>query len=263
MRTVKKPIALICAAAMMFISAVGFSMAQDAAIAPKQKAAFEKLIRDYLVSNPKVMQEIINSWQNFQRQNQQSVERQRIDNMRTAVVANKTEVFKSKFDFSTGNPKASVTMVEFFDYNCGFCKRSLPDILTLLKTDKDLRLVVKEFPILGAGSIYASRAAIASKKQGKYWEFHIKLMSTRGINAAQIERIAKEIGIDFEKLKKDMQAPEVTQEIEANLKLARSIGINGTPAFIIADRPVPGAVGIDILRTQIADVRAKGGCKIC
>ena len=254
---------IICTAMITFSGFVAVGFAQDKTFTSKQKAAIENMIRDYLISNPQVTQEIIQAWQADQRRNQAVQQQEQIEKMRTAVIANKAEVFRSKFDFATGNLKGDVTMVEFFDYNCGFCKRSLPDILTLLKTDKNLRLVLKEFPILGPGSVYAARAAIASKKQNKYWEFHVALMRTRGLSEAQVLRVATKTGLDVDKLKKDMEAPEVAQEIDANIKLANTLGVNGTPAFVVADRPIPGAVGVEVLRTQIADVRAKGGCKIC
>ncbi len=256
-------IAIICAALITLSGFVAVGVAQDKTFTSEQKAAIENMIRDYLISNPQVMQEIIQSWQADQRRNQAVQQEEKIQKMRTAVIANKADVFRSKFDFSTGNLKGDVTIVEFFDYNCGFCKRSLPDILALLNTDKNLRLVVKEFPILGPGSVYAARAAIASKKQNKYWEFHVALMRTRGISEAQVLRVATKIGLNINKLKKDMEAPEVAQEIDANMKLANKLGVNGTPAFVIADRPIPGAVGLATLRTHIAAVRAKGGCKIC
>jgi len=256
-------LAIITTALIAFSGFVAVGFAQDKTFTSKQKAVIENMIRDYLISNPSVTQEIIQAWQADQRRHQAVQQKEQIEKMRTAVIANKAEVFRSKFDFATGNLKGDVTMVEFFDYNCGFCKRSLPDILTLLKTDNNLRLVVKEFPILGPGSVYAARAAIASKKQNKYWEFHLALMRTRGLSEAQVLRVATKIGLDVDKLKKDMEAPEVAQEIEANIKLANTLGVNGTPAFVVADRPIPGAVGVEILRTQIADVRAKGGCKIC
>lgn len=253
----------VLAVMLMIAGSFNLSTAQEQSIPEAQKRAFEKLIRDYLVSNPSVMQEIITSWQAYQQQNQAAEQRQRLETMRTAVIANSQDVFNSKFDYSTGNLKGDVTMVEFFDYNCGFCKRSLPDILALLESDKNLRLVVKEFPILGPSSVYAARAAMASKKQGKYWEFHVALMRARGLGQAQVEAIAKSVGLNVVQLKKDMEAPEIAQAIEANIQLASKLGVNGTPAFVIADRPIPGAVGLDVLRTQIADVRSKGGCKIC
>lgn len=255
--------AVICASVITFSGFVATGFAQTKTFTSEQKAAIENMIRDYLVTNPRVTNEIIQAWQADKKRHQAVQQEEKVKKMREAVIANKADVFRSKYDFATGNLKGDVTMVEFFDYNCGFCKRSLPDILTLIKTDKNLRLVVKEFPILGPGSVYAARAAIASRKQNKYWKFHIALMQTRGISPAQVLRVATKIGLDVDRLKKDMEAPEVAQEIEANMQLANKLGINGTPAFVIADRPIPGAVGIQTLRRQIAEVRTKGGCKIC
>lgn len=254
------------AAALAVIFAVtGWTALADdkPAFTPEQKTEIGKLIKDYLIKNPEAMGEIIQSWQAHQRKEQELAQRRQIDDIRKAVIANKAQVFRGPHDYVAGNPDGDVTMVEFFDYNCGFCKRSLGDVLTLIEKDTKLRVVMKEFPILGPGSLYASRAAIASKKQNKYWPFHVALMRAPGVSPEQVLAIAKKTGIDIDKLKKDMEAPEVRAEIDANLALAQKLGINGTPAFVIADRPIPGAVGLNALTTQIADVRKQGGCKIC
>src|SRR5690606_10376913 len=189
---------------------------------------------------------------------------QQMSERKQAVRDNADRLFRSELDHVAGNPDGSITMVEFFDYNCGFCKRSVSDVVSLIDTDPDLRVVLKEFPILGPNSVFASRAAIAARKQGKYWEFHLAMMRARGTNdPAQVMRIAEEVGLDTDQLEADMNAPEVDQTIEQSFALANAMGIQGTPAFIIDDHLIAGALGLDALRTQIEDVRASGGCVAC
>ncbi|HFC04906.1 MAG TPA: DsbA family protein [Rhizobiales bacterium] len=173
------------------------------------------------------------------------------------------DIFRGEGDLVIGNPNGDVTMVEFFDYNCGYCKRSLPDVMKMIKNDKNVKVVMKEFPILGEGSNFAARAAIASREQGKYWEFHLALLKKRGaVNEASVMKTAKLMGLDVEKLRKDMKAPVVDQIIKRNYAIAQQLNINGTPAFIIAENIFPGAVGFDVLSNAVAKVR-KDGCTVC
>ena len=137
-------------------------------------------------------------------------------------------------------------------------------MVDLVKSDSNLKLVLKEFPILGPGSIFAARAAIAAKQQDKYWEFHLALMSHKGaLDEDQTLKVAQDVGLDIEKLKADMDAPVVAKAINESMELANAIGINGTPAFIIDDTLIPGALDIDGLRQHIAEVRDSGGCQVC
>ncbi len=223
----------------------------------EQKRELHDIIRDYLINNPRVLQEAIASLERMH-------EEQQMSELKAAVRDNADRLFRSELDHVAGNPDGSITMVEFFDYNCGFCKRSVSDVVSLIDTDPDLRVVLKEFPILGPNSVFASRAAIAARKQGKYWEFHLAMMRARGTNdPAQVMRIAEEVGLDTDQLEADMNAPEVDQTIEQSFALANAMGIQGTPAFIIDDHLIAGALGLDALRTQIEDVRASGGCVAC
>jgi protein-disulfide isomerase len=136
--------------------------------------------------------------------------------------------------------------------------------MKMAQADTDLKLVMKEFPILGPGSVYAARAALASRKQGKYWDYHLALMAHEGrIDEATADQIAEASGIDMKKLKADMEADEVTQIITRNIQLADSLKIQGTPAFIIDETVIPGAVGYDALAAAIKQVRDNGGCKLC
>lgn len=142
-----------------------------------------------------------------------------------------------------GNPDGDVTVVEFFDYNCPYCKRAMPEIDALLAQDGEIRLVLREWPILSEGSAFAARAALAARKQGKYPEMHNALMNMRGkLEAETVMRIAGEVGLDVDKLKADMQSPEVEEHIATSMRLAESLGFNGTPSFVVGDQLIPGFV---------------------
>jgi protein-disulfide isomerase len=141
-----------------------------------------------------------------------------------------------------------VTLVEFFDYNCGYCKRSMPDVKKLIESDPKLRVVFKEFPILGPGSVFATRASIAAMKQGKFRELHEALFEFPGRkDETSVLEIAKSVGIDADRMAKDMDDPEVSAIIDRNIKLAGELGIAGTPAFVIGTDLMPGAVGFEAL----------------
>ena len=158
-----------------------------------------------------------------------------------------------------GNPQGDVTVVEFFDYQCGYCKAVQADTQTLIKGDSKLRFVLKEFPILGPASVVASKAALASRGQGKYVEFHNALMAQRGqLDEAVIMRLAKSVGLDTDRLKKDMDSPDVLKVIAANQALAEKLNIRGTPAFVFGDELVPGAIKLDDMKRLTDAARAKG-----
>lgn len=155
-----------------------------------------------------------------------------------------------------GNPEGDVTVVEFFDYNCPYCKRAMPEVASLLAEDKNVRLVLREWPILSEGSAFAARAALASRKQGKYPEFHDALMGMRGqVEAQTVLRTAAEVGLDVEKLKADMLAPEVEEHIATSMRLAEALGFSGTPSFVVGDQLIPGFVDKAQLAEVVAAVR--------
>ena len=156
-----------------------------------------------------------------------------------------------------GNPDGDVTVVEFFDYNCPYCKQAAPEIDALLEADKSVRLVLREWPILSEGSAFAARAALASRVQGKYAEFHEALMTMRGrLEAETILRIAGETGLDVEKLQVDMKSPEVEEHIATSMRLAEALGFNGTPAFVIGDQLIPGFVEQNQLLEAVTAARS-------
>jgi protein-disulfide isomerase len=157
---------------------------------------------------------------------------------------------------SYGNPEADVTVIEFFDYNCGYCKRAVPDIQEIVKNDDNVRFVFKEMPILGPSSKTAAQYALAAHKQGKYFDFHVALMEHRGQkNEATMEKIGKELDLDIEQLTKDAKSEEINQEIEDIITLASDIGIRGTPAFIVEGELFRGYLGPDGLANEIKEAR--------
>lgn len=155
-----------------------------------------------------------------------------------------------------GNPDGDVTVVEFFDYNCPYCRRVKPEVKAMIEADPNIRLVYREWPILGDGSVFAAKAALAAREQGKYEEFHWAMMGLKGrANEASVLRIAAEIGLEIEKLRKDMDAPEVQEHIDTSMRLTRSLGFNGTPSFVIGDNLVAGFVKRAELEKRVAEAR--------
>ena len=156
-----------------------------------------------------------------------------------------------------GNPDGDVTVVEFFDYNCPYCKRVKPHMEALLAADKNVRVVYREWPILGEGSVFAARAALASREQGKYDEFHWAMMEMKGrAEEASVLRAAEKIGIDTVQLRRDMDSPKINEHIETSMRLARSLGFNGTPSFVIGEALAPGLIEADQMIELVNQARA-------
>jgi protein-disulfide isomerase len=218
---------------------------------------FGTMVRDYLLKHPEVLREVIEALDKKEKaaEKQASV---------AVITARAKEIFRSADDHVAGNPSGKISVVEFFDYNCGYCRNSLADVMKLIDADKDVRLVMKEFPILGAGSVTAAKAAIAARRQNKYWDFHLALMRERGsVDEAKVLTVAKAVGLDVAKLKADMESAEVAKIIAQNHAVAEALGIQGTPAFIIDQTVIPGAAGYDGLTSAVAAVKQAGGCKSC
>ena len=151
---------------------------------------------------------------------------------------------KSNDEFFLGNNEGKKVIIEFFDYNCGYCKRSFPELMELILNDSDIKVILKELPVLGESSILASKYSIAAQKQNKYFEMHQELINFSGqISTNDIKNISKTIGINFEQLKTDMNHDETILLIKENYRLADLIGVRGTPAFIINKKLIPGAIG--------------------
>lgn len=213
------------------------------------RAQIEAIIKDYIEKNPKVM---IDSVEAFGKQQQKVQDQLGAEQ----ITKNSDWLLKNKDHAEAGNPKGDVTVVEFFDYNCGYCKQALGDVLTLLDKDKKLRLVFVEIPILGDSSVEAAKYALAAKKQNLYLEYHIAMMRHKGpINADVMLDYAKQVGINTEKMKKDAQDPAIAATIEDNLRMARTLGITGTPAFVVGKELIRGYVGLEGMSEAVSDAR--------
>jgi protein-disulfide isomerase len=225
--------------------------AQNAALSDAQKKEVRALVREYILANPEIITEAVSLLQ-------EKEEKAKASKVVAAINANKAALFSPPEGTVLGNPKGDVTLVEFFDYNCGYCKQVYPTLMEALKEDGKVKLVVKEFPILGPGSVVASQAALASRKQNKYAQFHMALLSHRGqLNEDSIMKIAADIKLDVKKLREDMKAPEINDVLKKNHQLAQDLGIEGTPAIIVGETLVPGALQKDHLKELIADARKK------
>jgi protein-disulfide isomerase len=156
-----------------------------------------------------------------------------------------------------GNPEGDVTVVEFFDYNCPYCRRVKPHMKALLAADKNVRVVYREWPILGEGSVFAARAALASREQGKYDEFHWAMMELKGrVEESNVMQAAEKLGIDTAQLRRDMESPKINEHIETSMRLARSLGFNGTPSFVIGEALAPGLIEADQMIEMVNQARA-------
>jgi len=180
-----------------------------------------------------------------------------------AIAGNAAALFSSPHQVTIGNPHGDVTLVEFFDYSCGFCKRALPDMLTLIKDDPNLKIVLKELPILGVGSAEAARVAIAVRMQDpggqKYLAFHQQLLGGAGpANKAKALVAARDQGLDMARLEEDAASDEVSATLSEDVKLASAMGISGTPGYVVGDKVVLGAVGLAALKERIGAARGRG-----
>ena len=218
-----------------------------------QRGDIETIVRDYLLAHPEVLEEAMAELS--KRQTAAEAEKQK-----ASVATNAETIFNSPRGVVLGNKDGDVTFVEFFDYNCGYCKRAMADMLELMKADPKLKVVLKEFPVLSQGSVEAAQVAVAVRMQDptgkKYLDFHQKLLGGRGAaDKARALAAAKDAGLDMAKLEKDLASSEVKATLEENLKLAESLGMNGTPSYVIGKQVVIGAVGVDGLKEKISNAR--------
>jgi len=218
-----------------------------------QRSEIEGIVKAYLIAHPEVIQEVMTEIE--KRQVEAEAEKHK-----EGVKQYSKVLFYSPRQVTLGNPDGDVTMVEFFDYNCGFCRRALADMLDLMKADPKLRVVLKEFPVLGPGSVEAAQVAVAVRMQDKdgkkYLEFHQKMLSGRGqADRARALAVAKEVGLDIGRIEKDMASDEAKETIDENLKMAEALGLNGTPSYVIGTDVVVGAVGLTALKEKVAAAR--------
>ena len=251
LQSMRFPLGLALAAGFMLTLGAPASQAQS--ISDAQRGDIEKIVREYLVQHPEVLQEAMEALEKKQAADEAAKHE-------AAVKENAQEIFNSPRQVTAGNPQGDVTFVEFFDYNCGYCKRAMTDMFDMMKDDPKLKVVLKEFPVLGPGSVEAARVAVAVRMQDKsgkkYMEFHQKLLGGRGqADKARAMAVAKEVGMDMARLDKDMASDEVRQTLETNLKLAEKLGLNGTPSYVIGSNVVVGAVGLDKLKENVNSAR--------
>ncbi len=226
---------------------VGAGEAPDASV----RQSIEEIIRDYLLKNPEVIEQ---SLQVLERRRQEAEKQRR----REAVRAHLDELLRDPGSPVGGNPQGDVTVVEFFDYRCSYCKGVAGAVKTLLEEDRSVRLVYKDFPILGPESEVAARAALAAQRQGEYVALHDALMAADGpLGLALVLEIAGQVGLDVGKLRADMELPEIRAAIERNRKLGEALDIDGTPAFVVGSELVPGAMDLHALKALVSQARSK------
>jgi protein-disulfide isomerase len=214
----------------------------------------EAIVRELLMREPEIVYQAL---QELQRR-EAAAEAER---SKAAVLARKDDLFRSAASPVGGNPEGDITLVEFFDYRCGYCRRVVDSVRALAEGDENLRIVFKEFPILGEDSVRAARAALAAERQGLYMPFHFALMAADDLSMTGIMAAAGDVGLDTAQLAEDMESPEIQAEIDATYALARELGIEGTPAFVVDDELVPGAVSQERLATLIDEARTD--CATC
>jgi protein-disulfide isomerase len=242
------------AVAALVLAAPGLAPAQQpqtpaSGFTEAQRAEILGILRDALRSDPSILREALERLDAAER-------RDREDAGRTAIAAHGEALFRNPDDPAIGNPRGAVTVVEFFDPRCGYCKRMRPVVEELLRRQRDVRWVLKELPILGPNSVLASRALVASQKQGRYAELHDALLKLREEPAEPVlRREAERAGLDWARLKRDMDDPSVQRRFDDNARLAQALGVQGTPAMVVGGTLVPGAVELAALERLVAEAR--------
>ena len=220
-------------------------------MSPEQVQAVERIVHDYLLRNPQVILDAVEQLEQKRNDEAQAA-------AKSAMATHRDELLHDPDAPVAGNPTGDVTIVEFFDYRCPYCKQVEPSLAQLRKEDSKLRFVYKEFPILGPDSVIASHAALAARKQNKYQALHDALLAAHGqLDETTVLKIAADAGLDAKRLKTDMDSPEIGKIISRNMELAHVLNINGTPGFLIGDQLVPGAVDLDTLKKLVAEAREK------
>ena len=253
-----RPLTLAAAACL----AIGMTAPAGAqSFSDTQRGEIEGILKNYLLTHPEILQEAMAELE----KKQQAVDAEK---SKVAVKEHKQLLFSSPRQVTLGNVQGDVTLVEFFDYNCGYCKRALSDLMNLMKADAKLKVVLKEFPVLGPGSVEAAQVATAVRMQDrsgkKYLEFHQKLLGGRGqADRARALAVAKDIGMDMARLEKDMSSDEVRATLEESMQLADKLGLNGTPSYVVGPTVVVGAVGFESLKEKVESARACAANATC
>lgn len=242
---------LVVAGALSFAAV---PRAEAAGFDDGQRDEIGAIVKQYLMEHPEVIRDAM---QELDRKEAAAAAEAR----KASVAKNSDLLFNSKRQVVLGNPTGDVTMVEFFDYNCGYCKKAHADMKRLLDEDTGLRIILKEFPVLGPGSEEAAAVAVIVNQMApeKYMAFHDELLMSRGeVNGARALAVAADVGLDAEAIKAKLKEPEVGATINESYTLAQSLGINGTPSYVVQSDVVVGAVGYDNLKSKIKSVRACG-----
>ena len=231
---------------------IGLFLASTAVAQSIDRTEIEKIVREYILQNPEIIGDALTELQNRSEAAQAEA--------RTAVVAAETDaLLRSDDDVVLGNPDGDVTLVEFFDFNCGYCKRAAPDVKALVAEDSGLRIVLKDFPILGPGSVEAAKVALSVKRlegESAAQEFHARLIGMQGqINAGRALALAEEMGLDRKRIEEEMGSREIEVIVSSNLSLAKRLGLTGTPSFVVGDQVIMGAVGKEPLQNAIEKTR--------
>jgi protein-disulfide isomerase len=246
-----------CRASLMLAAAAMFAVSTVRAeeFSPAQKAEIESIIKSYLVQNPEVLRDAAAELDAHDKLAEAKARQQIVGDPSSPL-------FDTTNQAVIGNPNGAVTLIEFFDYNCGYCKRALGDLARLMKDNPDLRVVLRDLPILTPGSIDAAKIANAAANQfkgAKFWEFHQRLLGSRGaVGKAEALAIAKDLGADMDKLSNDATQRPVAAAVDQSTELAKSLLITGTPSYVIGDDIVVGAVGYDDLQSKLVNVRKCG-----
>lgn len=223
---------------------------QAKALEPAEVTAIEGVIERYLTENPEVLVRALRAYQDQQKLAQEEQQREHL-------ATRQTDLYEDPDTPVVGNADGDVVMVEFFDYRCPYCKRIANVLQRAMKDDGNIRLVMKEFPILGEESVEAAKISLATEMQGKYEEFHFALINAPGrVTKVSALAVAEEMGLDMEQLEKDAESPEIAAMIAKNQQLARSLGITGTPALVVNGEIMPGAVEYPTLKSLISQARA-------
>ena len=237
--------------AAAFVLAACSAPAWSAEFSPSQKTEIEGIVRSYLLAHPEVLRDVSVELEKKQKAEEEQQRKQ-------AMAGSHDELYNSKFQAVVGNPKGKVNLVEFFDYNCGYCKRALGDLNNLIKAEPELRVVLKDFPVLGQNSIDAAMVASAVRKllpADKFWGYHQKLLLQKGsIGRDTALNVAREFGLDPAKVEKESNDPAIRAGLEDVLKLGESLNLTGTPSYILGDEAVIGAVGYAKLKAKIDEL---------
>ncbi|TLP48957.1 DsbA family protein [Cohaesibacter sp. CAU 1516] len=253
----------LTASLIISLAAFGFTATPSAAESfdADQKQEIEKIVKDYLLENPSVIRDVFGLLRAEDAKREAADREERAEQAKQALADNKDALLSAEGQVVFGNPDGDVTLVEFLDYNCGYCKQAFSSMIDLLESDKNLRFIVKEWPVLGQPSMEAALVAMAVSEAApeKYWDFHKDMMTLRGrANKESALRVAEKLGISRDDLEKRFEDRALLKPIEENYRLAESLQLTGTPGFIIGDEVIPGFVPADVLIGKIKEVRSCG-----